>query len=550
MKKALSVFLMFSLMLCFAAAGFPLSYHPSAEAASAAGYTLTTIGEETISAVPMSPQKISVIVFGSTVDSSTEMTLNSLSKSTLVKVSQYQFIFADVYEASKSEVAEMAADYADEIKFCYGSYSTMMWNLIRDKGYTSVPIPTIVFIDRSGSVAEIALSNQSAADIQQIIQAILGDEFIEPPKNPDFTTAEVRGFYYTNIQQAIDRINSIRYEACAEGVENPAKPSTPLTLSDYHPIVWSSELEEIARLRAAEATIRIGHTRPNGERCFTANTMQVQGVAENLAWNYGTDMVEGINQFYSEKKDWINQTGGVTGHYTSMIDPDYRSVGVGGFYSNCGPYPSCLAMWLSTAEKNIDHTFGKPTDTVSVPIEILSRYLSNPRLIAPQSLNAGESSEISFLADTKIDGAKGFVYLREDVTWSSSDKKILTVDEGTVRGVGGGTASVTATAFCGLTATARIGINPDPTEPPTDPIAVQYRGDSDGDGEVTILDATAIQRVLANLDTRTYIEAAADADADGSVTILDATAIQRHIAGLSAYEGIGRPLPSATSAVR
>lgn len=66
------------------------------------------------------------------------------------------------------------------------------------------------------------------------------------------------------------------------------------------------------------------------------------------------------------------------------------------------------------------------------------------------------------------------------------------------------------------------------------------RGDADGDGEVTILDATAIQRHLAELETEKYTEAAADADSDGYVTVMDATAIQRYIAELPTNEGIGK----------
>ena len=64
-------------------------------------------------------------------------------------------------------------------------------------------------------------------------------------------------------------------------------------------------------------------------------------------------------------------------------------------------------------------------------------------------------------------------------------------------------------------------------------------GDTDGDGEVTILDATTIQRHLASFPTRAYNEKAADADGDKEVTILDATAIQRHLASLPANERIG-----------
>ena len=67
-------------------------------------------------------------------------------------------------------------------------------------------------------------------------------------------------------------------------------------------------------------------------------------------------------------------------------------------------------------------------------------------------------------------------------------------------------------------------------------------GDADNDGEVTILDATVIQRHIAELSTESYNEAAADADQDNMVTIMDATAIQRHIAELPTNENIGKPI--------
>ena len=74
------------------------------------------------------------------------------------------------------------------------------------------------------------------------------------------------GRYNADIQDAIDRINEIRLEACKEGVPNPSNPSKKLTRSDYVPIKWSAQLESVARVRAAEASIRIDHTRPSDDR--------------------------------------------------------------------------------------------------------------------------------------------------------------------------------------------------------------------------------------------------------------------------------------------
>ena len=57
-------------------------------------------------------------------------------------------------------------------------------------------------------------------------------------------------------------------------------------------------------------------------------------------------------------------------------------------------------------------------------------------------------------------------------------------------------------------------------------------GDADLDGEVTITDATVIQRVLAGMRVERFGEIAADVDGDGEVTIFDASAIQRFLAEL------------------
>ena len=81
---------------------------------------------------------------------------------------------------------------------------------------------------------------------------------------------------------------------------------------------------------------------------------------------------------------------------------------------------------------------------------------------------------------------------------------------------------------------------PQPTTGPITPGAKLYRGDADLDGDVTIVDATAIQRDLAEL-TKLSANAriAADADKDGDLTIIDATAIQRYLAELGNPYGIG-----------
>ena len=65
-------------------------------------------------------------------------------------------------------------------------------------------------------------------------------------------------------------------------------------------------------------------------------------------------------------------------------------------------------------------------------------------------------------------------------------------------------------------------------------------GDADCDTEVTILDATAVQYNIADLDTDVFVNCSADADRDGYITSIDAAQIQRHVSGIpTSAEGIG-----------
>ena len=58
------------------------------------------------------------------------------------------------------------------------------------------------------------------------------------------------------------------------------------------------------------------------------------------------------------------------------------------------------------------------------------------------------------------------------------------------------------------------------------------KGDADGDGEVSVIDATVIQRHEASIAAGAFYRPLADVDGDSEVSIIDATLIQRHEAGL------------------
>lgn len=269
------------------------------------------------------------------------------------------------------------------------------------------------------------------------------------------TLVGVEGEYITDAQNALKRINEIRYEACEEGVwkmDRYGNPTTEkLTVSDYKPIKWSSALEYIARIRAAEATVVLAHERPNDEDFFTS-TLTSNGqksYSENLAWNGGKSMLSGIEQWYKEKSDWVNKTGKTTGHYTSMINPDYNYVAVATFYNPDAAYKNATSAEFSH-KTGLDETMNEMAGECIQTLEVKDSYLSLKFSVNNTSIKAGENTQAQASAvitnpSTIMRGRTCAASLIGDMTWTSSNKQVATVDkDGKITGIDYGTATITA----------------------------------------------------------------------------------------------------------
>jgi alpha-amylase len=160
-------------------------------------------------------------------------------------------------------------------------------------------------------------------------------------------------------------------------------------------------------------------------------------------------------------------------------------------------------------------------------------------------------------AEKYTTGAGCFVVCREGgaVIVSAKDADLtVTVPNGGLVPEGVYTEEITGTTWTveGTTMTGRIGSSgiavicnrisaptakptEAPTAAPTNPSGTDRLliGDTDLDGRITIIDATAIQRHLASLKRLSQREQlAADSDRDDKLTVIDATLIQRYLAGL------------------
>ena len=279
------------------------------------------------------------------------------------------------------------------------------------------------------------------------------------------------GSYYSQAQEALDKLNEIRKEACEAGnIPDPRDPSRMLTSDDYKPLKWSRDLESIARIRAAEAGISFnfmasGHDRPSDKDTFSLSFHGVSSNCEDLAYCWGKSMTEGVMLWKSEQKDWVDQNlSNETGHYTSMINPKYNYAGLGDFYSEAAPYPNTVAGEFST-RTGLNETMQDVQTDVIQKVEISNKYIKENFLDGADTINTEQTSSLTAKVRLERTRSNGKVSTREiwsvqPLTYSSSDRTIATVDNnGNVTGLTNGDVTITAKADNTIFATKTIHIS-------------------------------------------------------------------------------------------
>ena len=89
------------------------------------------------------------------------------------------------------------------------------------------------------------------------------------------------------------------------------------------PLTLDTELTSNANVRAKEIVEVFSHTRPNGESCFTAVTVDWMSVGENIAMGYPTP--EAV------MNGWMNSDG----HRKNILNGGFTKIGIG-VYSSGG----------------------------------------------------------------------------------------------------------------------------------------------------------------------------------------------------------------------
>jgi hypothetical protein len=161
-----------------------------------------------------------------------------------------------------------------------------------------------------------------------------------------------------------------------------------------------------------------------------------------LAWG-GNSIVSSVKMWYGEKETWVNQEDGVTGHYTSMINPKTTYMGMANFDgTGAGEFTNEGWNSFDDSEVNLDTTPLAKAKNVIQTIEVSSDKLSSPKINVKSKLVMGSKYQIGFIC-TYGDDAE--VCYLGDVKWSSSSDKIKLSSDGTITPVKIGKYKITFT---------------------------------------------------------------------------------------------------------
>ena len=209
----------------------------------------------------------------------------------------------------------------------------------------------------------------------------------------------------------------------------------------------------------------MAHVRTNGDVCFAITSPAGVGSYEEvIAWNWSESMVPGVNQWYEEKYDWVNDTGYETGHYTSMIDPSNLYVGLGCFVSDQTNYYNTTAGEF-TGRSGLSEKKGSDIKDCMQVLEVSKDAVAgNYSLTGKSKITAGKSTDFYVTSSVSFKDYWGGNRVTDglilkDTVFTSSDPSVLTIDDrGKASAISCGEATVSAVTFDGKKLSMKVTV--------------------------------------------------------------------------------------------
>ncbi len=291
------------------------------------------------------------------------------------------------------------------------------------------------------------------------------EDLYVPEPNSDCTLMMFdNGICTTESSAALEMINHIRWEACYEGVKDPSNSSRRLTPNDYHEAQWSTDLEIIARQRAAQTVVSGYHVD--------------MGSVDHDQWNgitsYGEcigyyNFLFSVYAYYDEKDAWVNSTGRTTGHYTALIGKSSHYYGLAymdGYVSllkYCSKLPEGADQQMLDDElvgpKVIDvYTKYIKDHVIEVDVDDIYNYYE-PTLELGTTNRLSLRAYLQFTTQVSSNCNRYMKYYNRNVTFVSNKPEIATItSDGFVTALKTGNAEIEAQLDGVTVATASIPV--------------------------------------------------------------------------------------------
>lgn len=283
---------------------------------------------------------------------------------------------------------------------------------------------------------------------------------ISDTANPGNIIIGVEGRDVTSAQQTlIETINTARKEACDNGYPDPRNPSKKLTSSDYKEIKLGVNCMRAAQIRACEAALNMEHMRPTGEECLlilkTLNSGNMWR-AENLAWDSNDG--SSIDLWINEKNAYLGYESGQTGHYATLINPDYLYTGTATFnpVNDSQEYDwACTAGQYASVDTAVESLDAAKNEIVIQKIEVPVSSVKGTDIPGDTLLYNGGEDDLKLLVKVGFSTAVASnsvinCQVYNGVTWSSDAPDKISVDStGHIKALSEGSATITATIGAG-----------------------------------------------------------------------------------------------------
>lgn len=316
MKKTISILL--AMML--AVSGWLFSAVPAAYADEPVSFNEVDGGTFT-----SGEEEVTVLVFNYL--EYTAGLMSELAAAPWIGADGFRIAFVDINQNSR-ETVKAAKDRlnSDDISYCYDTTSAAnitMWGYL--SGMTSVSLPVTVYLDKDSVVQKVTTGSTTTNEIFANIQAIHAIDYDE---SADYMKARIPMQYcQTEARSILPMINEMRASAEDAWVWN-SDDTEKIYYNNLQPLTYDAKLEAVAMQRAAEIAVAYGHTRPNGESCFSAYPAGYGACGENIAAGYLS--AEEVNTAWRE--DNFQYSG--QGHRRAMLNGNYTAVGIGCVYYN------------------------------------------------------------------------------------------------------------------------------------------------------------------------------------------------------------------------